>query len=706
MASYIILVLLLAGLCIFSYIIFRKDVLSPSFISCVMFEACAILSVIGRYSWNDELNLSPLTIIIIVVGLLSFILGEWIFKKYFNKKQNHDTEYKNIKISKYKYVLMFIFVATTIGLLISELLRICQHYGYNTYNISDMLNFYRHKSVLYENVLAKDNTDINFFVKQMHKVCVVICIFNIYIFINNFFYKDNQKRNCIVSLIIIVLCLVESLLTSGRALLMHYLICILFLSIFFGRKKGKISNLKIAIYSLLFLGTMIILFYFIAPLVGRESSNGIIEYISFYFGTTIPSLNRFLANLPKHSIYIGEETFPGVYLFLNKMRIIDYTRNSAYGWQMFANGAGSNVYTAFRAYFFDFGFVGLILCQFLFGFCINKLYSLRTKNKMYLIIYSFYFYILIEQIRAEQFFNIISSTTVAYIILFIVLYWVVFKNNKDIIKNNNEPNLSLREIQLEELEILKNVVKYLENNNLNYYLCAGTLLGAIRHNGFIPWDDDIDICMPREDYNKFIKICSGKEINENYSLKSIEKNNSKYPFAKIVNNKIIIESKSSEDKNLWIDIFPIDGFPDDYKESVKITKKIEFCKGLIYLHTISFKGILKERKSVKNKMQKIILKPIAMIIPTKIISKIMIKITTSYKYSESKFVGGYIWGYGICERLEKEKFVSEAIEIEFEGNIFKIPKGYDLYLTSIYGEYMKLPPEDKRITHSVLAKRI
>ncbi|MBE5805349.1 MAG: oligosaccharide repeat unit polymerase [Clostridiales bacterium] len=707
MTSYIILVVILSGLSGLSYFLFKKDILSPSFISCSMFGVCAILSIIGMSTWNDEINLEVQTVLIITVGLLSFILGEWTVKKFFVKEDNKKSNiFKNIKINKSKYIFMLIFVVLSITFLVMELVRICRFYGFDSYNISEMLSFYRHKSVLYENVLIKDNMDINFIVKQMHKVCAVICVFNIYIFINNFFYKEENKRNCLFSFIIINLCLIESLLTSGRALLMHYLICILFLSIFFVRKKYKISNLKLAIYSFVFLFLMIILFYFISPLLGRGTTKGIVEYISFYFGTTIPSLNRFLSNLPQHSSFWGEETFPGIYLLLNKLGIIDYTRNSAYGWQMFANGAGSNVYTSLRAYYFDFGLIGVIICQFLFGFVINKLYSSKEKNKLYLIIYSYYFYILIEQIRAEQFFNIISSTTMAYLVLFGVLYIFIFKNNKNKIKNINIPNLSHREIQLEELEILKNVVRYLEDNNLKYSLCAGTLLGAVRHNGFIPWDDDIDIFMPREDYDKFIKICNDKEINKDYVLETIERNNSKYPFAKIVNKKIIIESKSSEDINLWIDIFPIDGYSEDYKEAVMQSKKIEFCKGLIYLNNTAIIDIFKERKSWKNKILKIILKPIALIIPIQIVSKKMIKICKKYKYSESKFVGGYIWGYGICERLEKESFILRTIKMNFEGINFNVPEGYDLYLKSIYGDYMKLPPEEKRITHNIIAKKI
>lgn len=180
---------------------------------------------------------------------------------------------------------------------------------------------------------------------------------------------------------------------------------------------------------------------------------------------------------------------------MNKLHIINYTRNTAYGWQVFANGAGSNVYTDFRAYYFDFGILGLCLCQFLFVFLFSEFYKIKEKNDFYMLLYTYYFYILIEQIRAEQFFAIISSTTFAYLILFFVISKIFTDSEGERI--SEKECMTLREIQLEELEILKKTVRYLDNNNLKYFLCGGTLLGAVRHRGFIPWDDDIDIMMPR-----------------------------------------------------------------------------------------------------------------------------------------------------------------------------------------------------------------
>ena len=221
--------------------------------------------------------------------------------------------------------------------------------------------------------------------------------------------------------------------------------------------------------------------------------------------------------------------------------------------------------------------------------------------------------------------------------------------------------LSLREIQLEELEMLKNIVKFLDKNNIQYFLCGGTLLGAVRHKGFIPWDDDIDIAILREDYEKFVKIAQENKIHDNYSVASFETNTLDYPFCKVLNHNIEISSKSLIDKNLWIDIFPLDGFPSDYNESKKITKKVSILIGMIYLHTTSFKSIINEHKSILNRLLKVILKPFTMLFPVRFYSKKIRKIAVNNKNYDSKYVGGIVWGYGISERLEKKKVFSKRV---------------------------------------------
>lgn len=264
--------------------------------------------------------------------------------------------------------------------------------------------------------------------------------------------------------------------------------------------------------------------------------------------------------------------------------------------------------------------------------------------------------------------------------------------------------LDLKEIQSEELKILESTVKFLDENNLEYYLVYGTLLGAIRHKGFIPWDDDIDIAMPRPDYDKLLEIAKKESISDNLKIISYSLKNSKLPLTKVINTDIEIKSLSNEDKNLWIDIFVLDGLPDNDEELKKHYKKELFHKGLIYLKTNSFSSIIHERKSIYNRLVKIMLKPIAHLIPISFSSRKIIKMAKKYDFSKSKHVGIYIWGDGISESIEKKDICNT--KVVFEGKKFKTYKKYDEYLKQTYGDYMKLPENGDQQNHYIEAYKV
>ena len=265
--------------------------------------------------------------------------------------------------------------------------------------------------------------------------------------------------------------------------------------------------------------------------------------------------------------------------------------------------------------------------------------------------------------------------------------------------------LSLKEIQEGELKILEKTTAFLDKYNLKYYLACGTLLGAIRHKGFIPWDDDIDIAMPRPDYDKLIELSKSEKISDNLSFVEFSLNNTRMPFAKVINEKIEIKSLSKEDRNLWIDVFVIDGLPDNDVEIDKHYKKMRFHMGLIYLKTNSFKDIMNEHKSIINRLSKVILKPFAMMIPIKTSSKIILKLAKKYDFNQSKNVGVYIWGEG----GKREKILKEDLsscKVEFEGKKFNTYKNYKKYLKQQFGDYMKLPPVEDRKSHYIEAYKI
>lgn len=260
--------------------------------------------------------------------------------------------------------------------------------------------------------------------------------------------------------------------------------------------------------------------------------------------------------------------------------------------------------------------------------------------------------------------------------------------------------LTLQEIQKIELDMLKEVVDFCRENNLRYSLAGGTLLGAIRHKGFIPWDDDIDINMPRPDYEKF--IISFKSKNKNYEIRSNRLNNLSAPFTKVVDTRTLIKDKYKNgdiDINLWIDIFPVDGLPENNKEIEKIYKKVNFLRTFLLLCDAK----LGFGKNNFRKYAKYILKPIALIFGKEYFCKKIEKIALEYSYEQSKFVGAITWGFhGIGEKMLKKEY-EKPVELLFEGEKFNTFSCWNTTLINVYGDYMKLPSLENRQQHPIVA---
>lgn len=255
--------------------------------------------------------------------------------------------------------------------------------------------------------------------------------------------------------------------------------------------------------------------------------------------------------------------------------------------------------------------------------------------------------------------------------------------------------IELDDIKQIEFDILVHFARQCEQNNLRYYLSAGTLLGAIRHKGFIPWDDDIDVMMPREDYERYFELFPSINDQPHLSLTSYRDKTSIYPFFKLVDNRTVVYEQYVDKKyctGVWVDIFPLDGTPND--EPFKAHEKTHRLYDIITADPSA--GTSTARKIIKR-----VLKPL---FAHRDIYKEAAKLdqtAASNPIIEGEPFGQVVWGYGPCEKMTYD-FI-DAIDVEFEGEVFKAPRIYDAYLSALFGDYMTPPPESERIPHNFQA---
>lgn len=254
--------------------------------------------------------------------------------------------------------------------------------------------------------------------------------------------------------------------------------------------------------------------------------------------------------------------------------------------------------------------------------------------------------------------------------------------------------IDLKQLRSIQIEILDSVHAYCLQNGIKYSLGGGTLLGAVRHQGYIPWDDDIDIMMPRADYERFAKEYQSPD---NYVLDLRKADNCVEICLKVCRKSTLMRD-TVLGRALWgvnIDVFPIDGYPDNnsshcdkilslrkqaericptfksVKKSLRIKWFIKYCiKRVLFFYPHSFQHLKQEIDLIGSK----------------------------YSIEKESLGGSILGGYGFREVMSTEVFHSFS-DISFEGKMYRTITDYDTYLRCLYGEYMTLPPVEKRISH-------
>lgn len=267
--------------------------------------------------------------------------------------------------------------------------------------------------------------------------------------------------------------------------------------------------------------------------------------------------------------------------------------------------------------------------------------------------------------------------------------------------------LTLKETQQVYLELLEEFDKVCIEHGLRYDLCGGSMLGAVRHGGYIPWDNDIDLSMPRPDYERMLELKQAGILGLPKHRDLVSERDETFPrhFARFIRHDVKRVSEMAEDWDcpyIGIDIFPLDGIPADEKRFAKQVKKIRRLRRLL-LTSVEKKGTSRRGKAAA--MVKNLYRPILRLIGCFRFAHMLDKECQRVDYETAEYVGIISGMYGLKERWRKADMLPQQ-SFDFEG--LQVPgfANYDIYLTNLYGDYMKLPPEEQRIPHCDEACRV
>lgn len=250
----------------------------------------------------------------------------------------------------------------------------------------------------------------------------------------------------------------------------------------------------------------------------------------------------------------------------------------------------------------------------------------------------------------------------------------------------------LREIQIEILDV---VMSYCEDNGIKCWLNGGTLLGAVRHKGYIPWDDDIDLGMLRPDYDRFMAMFN--KSGGRYKFVCAENDPESFEwFGKVFDTSTVLyePDEKGEKLSVYIDIFVMDNAPEDEAEQRKIFRR----RGILRVCNLGRKLPIFSKPTRGGLLRSLAVyafRALLRVFPRHYFVKQLVKNAKSYADHDTGLVGDFTGlRYAVCKR----EILENLTQLEFEGKMYPVPSGYDEWLRKLYGDYMQLPPPEERVS--------
>lgn len=431
---YVLLIISLLVCMVISYKLF-KDFFSISFVGSTVYFVSTLIAFLSRIfkTWNF-IDIKMNVFLIIFLGIIALITGEYVITRFSLKQKNR----MKLKLSEvhfysiYTQILMLLFVIATLCLVYFKMASATGIY----YNISSLISTYHNGTALYNN--SGDVMTIGTFATQFYRISVVICFMSIYFVCCSFFRKKSIK-NYIIYLMIIFIVSIISILYAGRSTIIAFAFAVLFDSLYINNMRTFSSLNKDTLKKIVIsIAAVLCVFYFMMPIIGRTQTTSFKNYISFYAGSPVPSLQYAVDNslVPK-STHFGENSFTGIQRILYKAHIIDYYSAYENVWINYNSGLYNNVLTGMADYYFDFGLFGVIILEFFTGFIFGLIYK-KTKiknNFFYIVFYSMLVFSLFNQFRTNitfgTLFSIDTILSIAYMYIIYIIINIFEKYRRD-----------------------------------------------------------------------------------------------------------------------------------------------------------------------------------------------------------------------------------------------------------------------------------